>query len=683
MSTSRVRQVSRFSCRLQHNRLIGGFLCSMLVLAAACFCAQQAPAAKEGEETPAVILTYFKKLGVTYSYLVQTEQIRPAGNQHKDPAKHKPVSDRYVRLVTVTPVLCEGGIVHVKKLERSLSREGFSLGDGVGAPSSYRCPRHLNREATTSHFDILHNGWGAIGKQEWGEMPKRWPKAWKRLQKRTGKDKPSRRASIQVIDPRTLTQFPGMALWPQLPPDPVRLGQSWTVKVPCLTWADGFYENIKAEFVLDGSAELVDESTFEERTRLGRTRKWSAYRIRWKCDGKTPAESREPGLSFTFSGNSVFLPDYGVVAWSEQSLVFYRDGQFEKERVLSLRLVDYEGASGEQPTQQEEEPAKRDRIGVLIGRLRSYVPSLRKTSIRTLAELGDKRAVEPLIACLKHDDPDTREVAAKALGNLGDERAVQPLITVMKADPDASVRQQAAEALGKLGSKRAVEPLIAALQDDKDRFVRHAAARALGRIGDDRAIEPLRKALCDWYMYHAAWLAVKEHPWQPEEPRDIVHWHAAGLDREWLLKNWKQAKRVLLADIRSKDPHKVENGVYVLMLLGQEEVLPDLKRALREKGNRRIAQAFYESKHEDLVEAAKEWAREHGVSLVPEDQNWTPIWGKFFEDYEDPSGEEPIQQKEELEEARPKEEDLGPPPEPTLEELMRRSRERQQQATPE
>ena len=51
-------------------------------------------------------------------------------------------------------------------------------------------------------------------------------------------------------------------------------------------------------------------------------------------------------------------------------------------------------------------------------------------------------------------------------------------------------RRAAAEALGQLGDKRAVEPLIAALQDDVEN-VRQAAAEALGQLGDERAVEPL------------------------------------------------------------------------------------------------------------------------------------------------------------------------------------------------
>jgi hypothetical protein len=57
---------------------------------------------------------------------------------------------------------------------------------------------------------------------------------------------------------------------------------------------------------------------------------------------------------------------------------------------------------------------------------------------------------------------------------------------------DMSVYWPAAEALGEIGDKRAVEPLIKALGYE-DEYVRKSAAEALGKIGDARAVEPLIK----------------------------------------------------------------------------------------------------------------------------------------------------------------------------------------------
>jgi hypothetical protein len=74
-----------------------------------------------------------------------------------------------------------------------------------------------------------------------------------------------------------------------------------------------------------------------------------------------------------------------------------------------------------------------------------------------------------------------RESAARALGKLGDKRALEPLVAVL-GDEYAYVRWTAAQALGELGDKRALEPLVTALRDE-DEHMRWAAAQALTALG--------------------------------------------------------------------------------------------------------------------------------------------------------------------------------------------------------
>jgi HEAT repeat protein len=60
--------------------------------------------------------------------------------------------------------------------------------------------------------------------------------------------------------------------------------------------------------------------------------------------------------------------------------------------------------------------------------------------------------------------------------------AVGPLVEAVKLGPDASTRFHAAESLGEIGDSRAVEPLLGALNDDT-LFVRQHVAGALAKIG--------------------------------------------------------------------------------------------------------------------------------------------------------------------------------------------------------
>lgn len=69
-------------------------------------------------------------------------------------------------------------------------------------------------------------------------------------------------------------------------------------------------------------------------------------------------------------------------------------------------------------------------------------------------------------------------------------RNIKGLIKALGYEKEIRIRRDAAEALGEIGDPRALEPLIAALRD-KDKSLTLVAAEALGQIGDPRAIEPL------------------------------------------------------------------------------------------------------------------------------------------------------------------------------------------------
>ena len=123
---------------------------------------------------------------------------------------------------------------------------------------------------------------------------------------------------------------------------------------------------------------------------------------------------------------------------------------------------------------------EQDKVLTLLARLKNNDWHVRCDAAVALGEIGDERAVEPLIEALKDKIASVRRAAAQALGEIGDKHAVRPLIQMLK-DRSVLARRASVEALGKIGDKRVVEPLIKVLRDE-NHSVCKAAAEALRRI---------------------------------------------------------------------------------------------------------------------------------------------------------------------------------------------------------
>ena len=73
--------------------------------------------------------------------------------------------------------------------------------------------------------------------------------------------------------------------------------------------------------------------------------------------------------------------------------------------------------------------------------------------------------------------------AAEALGEIGNTRAVLPLVTAL-GDPDSHVRECVARVLGKMGDSQAIEPLTRLFENERHRNVKQVAADSLHRLKD-------------------------------------------------------------------------------------------------------------------------------------------------------------------------------------------------------
>ena len=205
-----------------------------------------------------------------------------------------------------------------------------------------------------------------------------------------------------------------------------------------------------------------------------------------------------------------------------------------------------------------------------------------------LVAIGEP-AVEPLVEALQLKSDVRRRVAAEALGEIGDARAVEPLLSYGARGYGAYA--SAWPALAAIG-KPAVKPLIggldAALGEDRELVARTAIA-ALGEIGDPRATRVLERAL--GAELHAVW----------QEASDAL----AQLHRKDV--------GTLLAMLESAETVRVYHG---LIGLGRAATEDELVAALGAFGSEEMGEEYLNCGNPTLEQAARDWASAHGYEVI-------------------------------------------------------------------
>jgi len=164
-----------------------------------------------------------------------------------------------------------------------------------------------------------------------------------------------------------------------------------------------------------------------------------------------------------------------------------------------------------------------DQIAELIRDLLNSDESTRRFAVEDLGDLGDVRAVEPLIPVLFDPVPAIREAAVDALKAIGGEETVSAVVPALRTDnaavrnaaseilqaigepaipqleklledDDKDVRKFAVDIMTVIGSPLAEKAFVRALED-RDVNVSAAAAEALGEIGSHASVEPLVQSL--------------------------------------------------------------------------------------------------------------------------------------------------------------------------------------------
>lgn len=224
------------------------------------------------------------------------------------------------------------------------------------------------------------------------------------------------------------------------------------------------------------------------------------------------------------------------------------------------------------------------------------------------------------------------------MGLVDTPRSTTTLIGLLgNPDMPRGVRWIAASSLGReSASADAVQALALALEMTREGSVRHPIVVSLGDIGDQSAVPRLVKSLTDWNVGKGrvgdiqieAANALSKMGWVPKNIRDTVHLATATKDKEWMLEQWTDTKRVLLDDVVSQEPNPLNNALLTFIRLGKDEVLPDLVSILEEQGRLPMANAFLRSGNDVLNSAARKWAAANGYVVdTVEVATGYPKWG--------------------------------------------------------
>jgi HEAT repeat protein len=90
-------------------------------------------------------------------------------------------------------------------------------------------------------------------------------------------------------------------------------------------------------------------------------------------------------------------------------------------------------------------------IDALASGLRDSRPTVLRSVIFIMRQIGDKKGANHLVGLALHEDPMVRKDVLAALGDLGDVKTI-PTLQALLDDPEPTVRLTAAKSLGKIGS---------------------------------------------------------------------------------------------------------------------------------------------------------------------------------------------------------------------------------------
>lgn len=196
----------------------------------------------------------------------------------------------------------------------------------------------------------------------------------------------------------------------------------------------------------------------------------------------------------------------GVQLAAAEALVQLGDSaSIERAKEVLAKVIEYpdgpERATAAKVLAQLGEPVPADLLVTDLQTSDFLHMFERRKAIRSLAELGERAPVEPLLLAAGDRDSSNRYLATQALQQLGEQTPLEPLFAALRAS-NPQVRASAVDALSHQGKRVPIKVLLARLHDHNSDVRREAAlavsARDLTRGGLRRLYRSARHPRGAW-----------------------------------------------------------------------------------------------------------------------------------------------------------------------------------------
>ncbi len=295
----------------------------------------------------------------------------------------------------------------------------------------------------------------------------------------------------------------------------------------------------------------------------------------------------------------------------------------------------------------------------LINTLQNLDYYSKKTAIKILGRIEEKRASNILIQFLDHSDTSLRNEAVIALAQLESPlntkilikhgHCVPYIINSRSLSDDFKKKGIFEDAFGYIRNSEIGEKTIKDLSEfieltytttrikgvhghtSPASYLRGVALKFLGLFGTKSAISVLISELKNWETGIDAANSLEMIGWKATLFKDKVHFFISKKKWDFLKRNWKGTKQVLLENLHSSNPSKIDLAIRTFIAIGKKDIIDELVLFLNEQNSKAksIANLYLNSGESTLKKAGETWVKKHGYTILHFESSTDSKWGRL------------------------------------------------------